>query len=188
AMPGMSGMASGSGPWTYVVGVSAARTGDLATAEAAASALAQLTAQAQGGPASYAARPHLVRQQELAAEILWAKGQKDAAIAAAREAADTEKTLNAPSGPPDPIKPAFELYGEMLLEAGQPREAMAAFDQALQRTPRRTPSVLGLARAAAAAGDRATARAQYQVLVSMPGANTSAAAFAEAQKALKSSN
>ncbi|MEZ5288135.1 MAG: hypothetical protein R2712_25730 [Vicinamibacterales bacterium] len=143
AMPGMSGMASGSGTWTYVVGVSAARTGDLATAEAAASALAQLTAQAQGGPASYAARPHLIRQQELAAEILWAKGQKDAAIAAAREAADTEKTLNAPSGPPDPIKPAFELYGEMLLEAGQPREAMAAFDQALQRTPRRTPSVLG---------------------------------------------
>ena len=26
--------------------------------------------------------------------------------------------MAAPSGPPDPIKPALELYGELLLEAG----------------------------------------------------------------------
>jgi ABC-type Fe3+-hydroxamate transport system substrate-binding protein len=53
--------------------------------------------------------------------------------------------MAAPSGPPDPIKPAFELYGELLAEAGRDKEALAAFDQALLRTPNRTPSVKGRA-------------------------------------------
>jgi predicted negative regulator of RcsB-dependent stress response len=53
--------------------------------------------------------------------------------------------MAAPSGPPDPIKPAFELYGELLAEAGRDKEAAAAFEQALLRTPNRTPSVKGLA-------------------------------------------
>jgi cytochrome c-type biogenesis protein CcmH/NrfG len=52
------------------------------------------------------------------------------------------------------------LYGELLLDAGRAREAIQAFEQALLRTPKRTPSVLGLARATAAAGDPTTARQQ----------------------------
>ena len=192
-MPGMAGMpgmggGGGSATWTYIVGVSAAKTGDMATAEAAEAALKGVTAKAQGGPTSYAARPHLVREKELGATIRWAKGQKDEALAFAKEAADAEKTLNAPSGPPDPIKPAFELYGEMLLEAGRAKEAMQAFEQSLLRTPKRTPSVLGLARAAAAAGDQATARARYQELTTMPGAAATSPAVQEAQKALKATN
>jgi tetratricopeptide (TPR) repeat protein len=192
-MPGMAGMpgmggGGGSATWTYIVGVSAAKTGDMATAEAAETALKGITAKAQGGATSYAARPHLVREKELGAVIRWAKGQKDEALAFAKEAADAEKTLNAPSGPPDPIKPAFELYGEMLLEAGRAKEAVAAFEQSLLRTPKRTPSVLGLARAAAAAGDQATARAQYQELTTMPGAAPTSPAVQEAQKALKTTN
>lgn len=129
-----------------------------------------------------------VREKELGAIIRWAKGQKDEALAFAKEAADAEKTLNAPSGPPDPIKPAFELYGEMLLEAGRAKEAMQAFEQSLLRTPKRTPSVLGLARAAVAAGDQATARARYQELTTMPGAAATSPAVQEAQKALKTTN
>jgi tetratricopeptide (TPR) repeat protein len=190
AMPGMPGMGGGSGSatWTYIVGVSAAKTGDMATAEKAEAALKDTTAKAQGGPTSYAARPHLIREKELGAIIRWAKGQKDEALQFAREAADAEKTLAAPSGPPEPIKPAFELYGEMLLEAGRAKDAMSAFEQSLLRTPKRTPSVLGLARAAAAAGDRATARARYQELTAMPGAAATSPAMQEAQKALKTTN
>ncbi|MGE0461951.1 MAG: tetratricopeptide repeat protein [Vicinamibacterales bacterium] len=191
-MPGMAGMpgmgSGGSATWTYIVGVSAAKTGDMATAEAAETALKGITAKAQGGPTAYAARPHLVREKELGAIIRWAKGQKEEALAFAKEAADAEKTLNAPSGPPDPIKPAFELYGEMLLDAGRANEAMQAFEQSLLRTPKRTPSVLGLARAATAAGDPATARARYQELATMPGAAATSQAVQEAQKALKATN
>jgi tetratricopeptide (TPR) repeat protein len=189
-MPGMPGMGGGSGSatWTYIVGVSAAKTGEVATAEKAEAALKDITAKAQGGPTSYAAKPHVIREKELGAIVRWAKGQKDEALQFAKDAAEAEKALSAPSGPPEPIKPAFELYGEMLLEAGKAKEAMAAFEQSLLRTPRRTPSVLGLARAAAAAGDPATARARYQELTTMPGAAPTSAAFQEAQKALKTTN
>ena len=150
-MPGMQmGGYDGSATWTYIVGVSAAKTGDLATAEAAETQLKATTAKTQGGPTSYVAKPHLIREKELGAILRWAKGQKDEALQFAKEAADVEATMSAPSGPPDPIKPAFELYGEMLLDAGRAREAAQAFEQQLLRTPNRTPSVRGLQRASAA--------------------------------------
>jgi tetratricopeptide (TPR) repeat protein len=152
-MPGMQmGGYDGSATWTYIVGVSAAKTGDLATAEAAEAQLKATTAKTAGGPMSYAAKPHLIREKELGAIVRWAKGQKDEALQFAKEAADVEATMSAPSGPPDPIKPAFELYGEMLLDAGRAREAAQAFEQALLRTPNRTPSIRGLQRARGIAG------------------------------------
>jgi tetratricopeptide (TPR) repeat protein len=182
-MPGMGG--SDSATWTYIVGASAARMGDMATAEAAEKQLKDFTARTAGGVTAYAAKPHLIREKELGAIVRWAKGQKEEALQLATEAADLEKTMSPPSGPPEPIKPAFELYGELLLEAGRAKEAVQAFEEALLRTPKRTPSVLGLARAAAAAGDTATARQRYQELASMPGAAPSSPAIQEAQRALK---
>jgi tetratricopeptide (TPR) repeat protein len=159
-MPGMPGMGGydGSVTWTYVVGVSAAKLGDLTTADQAEAALKAATGRVKDGPTSYAAKPHLIREKELGAVIRWARGEKDAALALAKEAAEIERTLSAPSGPPEPIKPAFELYGEMLLDAGRAREAVAAFQEALLRTPKRTPSVNGLARASQAAGAPTSAR------------------------------
>jgi predicted Zn-dependent protease len=76
----------------------------------------------------------------------------------------------------------------MLLEAGRAKEAAQAFEHALLRTPKRTPSVLGLARAAAAAGDMTTARQRYQEVAQLPGASPSSPAVVEAQRALKSSD
>lgn len=54
--------------------------------------------------------------------------------------------------------------------------------------PKRTPSVPGLARAAAAAGDQATTRARYQEPTTMPGAAPVSPAVQEAQKGLKTTN
>jgi tetratricopeptide (TPR) repeat protein len=190
AMPGMPGMGGydGSVTWAYAVGVSAAKLGDLPTAEAAETQLKAAREKVPGGPSAYAARPHIIREKQLGAVIRWQKGQKEAALQLAREAADVEQSMSAPSGPPDPIKPAFELYGELLLEAGRGKEAMQAFEQSLLRTPKRTPSVLGLARAAAAAGDATTARQRYQELIAMPGANAASPAMVEAQRAIKTNN
>ena len=61
---------------------------------------------------------------------------------------DAEQRLPAPLGLPKPVKPAAELLGEVLLEIGRPREAIAPFQIALRRNANRTLSVLGLARAA----------------------------------------
>jgi len=62
------------------------------------------------------------------------------------------------------VKPAHELFGEMLLEAGRAGEAQREFARALELAPKRALSLLGLGRAAAAAGDRATAARAYDEL------------------------
>ena len=85
-----------------------------------------------------------IQEKEVAALAKVARGDRDAALALAKEAADIELTTAAPSGPPGPMKPAFELYGELLLAANRPADAARAFEQALLRTPRRTPSLAGL--------------------------------------------
>ena len=87
-----------------------------------------------------------------------ARGQKDEAVEVAKEAADIELSMSAPSGPPAPIKPALELYGDLLMDAGRLKEASAAYEQELLRTPNRTPTTKGLARAKAELGTTATAR------------------------------
>ncbi|HSR68224.1 MAG TPA: tetratricopeptide repeat protein [Acidobacteriota bacterium] len=69
------------------------------------------------------------------------------------EAAAREAELPAGFGPPVPVKPSHELLGEVLLERGRAAQAVEAFQQSLQRHPNRALSLLGLMRAASAAGD-----------------------------------
>jgi predicted Zn-dependent protease len=162
--------------------VSAAKLGDLAAADAARERLA---AARQKAGSAYAAKEVGILEKEVAAIVSLARGQTDDAIRLAKEAADLELTTAPPSGPPDPVKPALELYGEILLEADRPADAAAAFQQSLLRTPKRTPSLLGLARAAAKTGDVAAARRQYAELAAMPGAAPGSPAVIEARKFLK---
>jgi tetratricopeptide (TPR) repeat protein len=152
AMPGMPGMSGGYGDnssWIFVAGVSATKLGNLATAEKAAGQLRAERERVQSKDGERDARYLAIQEKELAALVQLAQGRKDQALVLAKEAADIELTMPTPSGPPSPIKPAFELYGEVLLEAGQAKEAAAAFEQSLLRTPNRTPSVMGAKRAAA---------------------------------------
>jgi len=153
AMPGMqSGPGYGNGSWTFIVGFSAARLGDTATADKAAVQLAAARQRMEANGDAYAAKPFGIMEKEVGAATSLAKGQKDAAVKLAKEAADIELTLRAPSGPVEPIKPALELYGDLLLETGRAAEAAVAYEQALQRTPNRTPSVTGLQRARSLTG------------------------------------
>ena len=152
-MAGMPGMAApaygGNATWTFIAGLSAAKLNDPATADQAA---AQLRAMGERASSALAAKPLTMMEKEVSAAAQLARGRKDDAVRLAKEAADIELTLPAPSGPPDPIKPAQEFYGEVLLAAGQPAVAAAAFEQQLLRTPNRTPSVQELARARKEAG------------------------------------
>jgi predicted Zn-dependent protease len=104
-------------------------------------------------------------EREMAALIARGSGAGSAALAILQTAAEAELALPAPLGLPAPIKPAPELLGEVLLEAGRPREASAAFESALKRHPNRSLSVLGLARAAVQQGNRTAARRHYQQLL-----------------------
>jgi len=188
-MPGMNmPQYSGSNAWVFIAGVSAARLGDVATADAAEAQLRAARQKTESGPNPYSAKSIAIMEKEVAALARLARGHKDEAVRLAKEAADVELTMDAPSGPPDPMKPALELYGEVLLETGRAAEAIKAFEGSLLRTPKRTPSLLGLARAEVKAGNLSAARHRYNELITMPGAAGSAPAVQEAQKFLKSTN
>jgi tetratricopeptide (TPR) repeat protein len=170
AMPGMAGMAGmpgmaapaygGNTTWTFIAGFSAAKLNDAATAEQAAVQLRAASERAAAGGNAYGAKPISIMEKEVAAAAQMARGRMGEAVRLAKEAADIELTLSAPSGPPDPIKPAVEFYGEMLLAAGKPAEAAAAFEQSLLRTPNRTPSMKGLEQARRQAGAQEQSRAR----------------------------
>jgi hypothetical protein len=89
-----------------------------------------------------------VMAQQLEAYTIFAEGRRDEAIVLARQAASVAEDLPSDSMWPMPVKPAHELVGDLLLEARRPVEAMAAYQDSLNRWPQRPLSLLGLYRAA----------------------------------------
>jgi tetratricopeptide (TPR) repeat protein len=152
------------------IGFAAARSANPSLAELARQALAARSQAAEEGDLRPAAA---IMERQVAATIALAGRQTDQAVAILQTAAAAERQLPPPLGLPIPLKPSAELLGEVLVEAGRPAEAVAAFQEALGRNRNRTLSVLGLARARAALGQRDEARAQYQqVLANLSGADT----------------
>ena len=151
-MPGMAMPAYGGGnnTWTFIAGYSAAKLGDFKTAGVAEAILRSAREKAEAGSNPYSAKPIAIMEKQIGAVSRFAQGQRDEALKLAKEAMDIELALSAPSGPPDPMKPAPEFYGELLLDAGRSADAIAALELSLQRTPNRTPSVKAMARARAA--------------------------------------
>lgn len=85
-------------------------------------------------------------------------------MSAASEAAKRCDMLLFDFGPPATVKPPHELAGELLLQAGRPKEALAEFDLTLKVAPNRALSLLGRARALAVGGDaHASAQAYAQL-------------------------
>lgn len=103
-----------------------------------------------------------IRELEVAASRASTNKDYANAIELMKKATAMEEEGPAPSGPPSLIKPTHELFGEILLKAGKPADAVAMFRTALLRQPNRARSLLGLARAAAQSGDQTTARATYE--------------------------
>ena len=157
-------------------GISAVRTCDLAAAEAAADALGQL----DGAVAT-------ISHHEVMALVHAARGETERATALMDEAIEMAETRGTPRGAPTPLKPAYELYGELLLELDRPADAVAQFERSLRRTPNRSLSLRGLARAAVAVGDPDTAREQYAQLVAQWRGADDAAIIQEARRFLSSS-
>ena len=185
AVPGLDGLAtSTNAAWLYAAGASAAHRGDPDAATAIETQLERLAREREADGDAFQARRLLVMSAEVGASRALASGRHDDARRIAGEAAQLELTLGAPSGPPVPIKPAPELHGEILLAAGREAEAAEAFQQALTRTPKRTPSLHGLARSAKGAGDLDTARRAYSELAAAPGAALSSPAILEAREFL----
>ena len=82
------------------------------------------------------------------------------------EALEVVADMRLPNGAANPVKPPYELYGEILLMLDRPKEARDRFETSLLRMPGRSRSLLGAARAASAAGDQTGATGYYRTLLS----------------------
>ncbi len=99
-----------------------------------------------------------VLERQLRALLLLEDGKRADGLALLREAATMEDAIPVEFGPPDIVKPTHELLGEVLLSFGDATAAQREFDLALAQAPGRARSLLGLGRAALAAGDQPAAR------------------------------
>src|SRR5947207_948755 len=147
----------GSAAYVLAAGLGAAKLGDTVTANLALEKLKAMRVQAESGSNAYRAKPFAIMEKEVGAAL--ASAQKDTAAAERllKDATAIELSLDAPSGPAEPIQPSFELYGDLLIELHRPAEAAAQFQQALQRMPNRRASLRGLERAS---GQRPTTAGQ----------------------------
>jgi tetratricopeptide (TPR) repeat protein len=119
------------------------------------------------GATGYAARDSIVAgilADELEALLLVKQSRGEDAVALLKKSAAAEDGLSFEFGPPEIVKPSHELLGEVLLELHRPAEARKQFELALERTPRRSLSLLGEARAASQAGDTAGSQRLYAEL------------------------
>jgi hypothetical protein len=149
--------------------VGAARSGDPAAAKADIAKLAELQDKLSKAKDAYWSGQVDVQRQIATAWVLYAEGKRDEALSAMSAAADAEdKTEKHPVTPGVP-KPARELYGEMLLESGMAKEALAAFQATLKKEPNRLGATVDAARAAEKAGDSAKAREYYEKVVAIAG-------------------
>jgi tetratricopeptide (TPR) repeat protein len=163
----------------YALGVSSVRLGDGARAEVA---LEHLDTASKTIPDTDAREIAHIMTAELDGLMRAARGDRAGATAALAHAAAAEAKRPRPIARPYPIKPAGELFGEMLLASGDAAGAVKQFQAALARTPRRAASLLGLARAASKAGQRAAAvKAAKDFLAAWHLADTSRPELAEAR-------
>src|SRR5205085_5602146 len=126
---------------------------------------------------------------EAAASAALAAGDAAGAATEMDAAVAMEDSIDSLSQPPYPIIPAHELYGTMLMDMGRPAEARKHFEETLRRTPGRPKAIAGIARAAEAMGDTATARAQYTRLIEMwKSADTDRPELRAARRFLQSAN
>ena len=130
----------------FATGLAATQNQDLAAAE---EALEQLKKRKEGVTARPGTRQVAVdvMGKELEALVSLARGDNPQAIAFMREAVDLEDSMNLQFGPPVPVKPSHELFGEILLKLDHPQEAAEQFRLGLARAPNRSLLVSGLARA-----------------------------------------
>ncbi len=118
--------------------IGAARGGDTAAARADVTALEAIEHDVPE-----------VKSERLAASawLAFAAGDTSAALTRAAEAANLEDRQPTLPISPGPVLPARELYADLLLATGRPREALDAYRRMLVNAPHRARSVDGAARA-----------------------------------------
>jgi hypothetical protein len=151
----------------FARGLGFARMGDVASAQKEASALAALRDTLAGKKDTYWSNQVEVQRLAVNSCIALAQGARDDALKTMRAAVDLEESMEKHIVTPGPVVPTRELLGEMLLEARQPADALAAFEAVTKREPNRLRSIYGAAQAAAVSGDQVKAKMYYSKLAAL---------------------
>ena len=152
--------------------IGAARAGTPAAATPSIERLAAIKALLVAAKDPYWAEQVDIQRRVAEAWQVFAQGDKAKGVELLRAAADAEDLTDKSAVTPGPIAPARELLGFMLLDAGQPKDALAAFQATMLKEPGRFLGLYGAARAAEATGDKAAAAALYKKLLDMTGTVT----------------
>jgi hypothetical protein len=157
-------------PWIDAVthfarALGAARSGNPADAAEDVERLNALAAKLREAKDAYWTSQVEIQAKAASAWIAFAEGNKDEGIALMREAAAMEDLTEKSAISPGPIKPAHELLGEMLFEAGKPAEALVEFEATMKKEPNRFRGVYGAAIAAEKSADKAKAKQYYKQLL-----------------------
>jgi tetratricopeptide (TPR) repeat protein len=157
-------------PWINAVtyfarALGAARSGNPAAAAKDVEKLNALAAKLKEAKDAYWTGQVEIQGKGAAAWVAFAEGRKDEALTMMRAAAEMEDMTEKSAISPGPIKPAHELLGEMLLEAGKPAEALKEFEATMKKEPNRFRGVYGAAVAAERSSDKAKAKTYYAQLL-----------------------
>jgi tetratricopeptide (TPR) repeat protein len=151
----------------YARGLGAARAGRPDLARIQAARLATLRGAMLDAKLFYWVEQAEIQMLALDAWTGFAERRTADALATMRRAADREDATEKNVVTPGPIKPAREMLGEMLLQAGEPIEALAAFERVLKNEPNRFLASLGAARAADAIPQPERAQAHYRAAAAL---------------------
>jgi len=164
--------------WARAVG--AARSGDVAGAEADVKELKQLVAdrEKRSKKSGYAVSTEKATDlREAEAWLAFAKGKSDEALQELRAAADRQDK----DGGESVGIPAREMLADILLELKRPADALAEYKTVLKNSPNRFDGLVGAARSAQATGDPSGAQSFYAKLTQICGAGADRPELAEAK-------
>ena len=168
--------------WARSVG--AARSGKIEQAERDLVDLERLAQEMSSAESVWARNTSEVLRLQAAAWLALAQDEPERALELMRSAANLESQTDKSSLSPGRVLPAHEQLGDMLIEVGRPREALAAYETSLSHAPRRFNSYVGAARAAQAAEEPDVASRYYEQLLELAVGGGTRAELTEARGAV----
>jgi len=162
----------------------AAHTGDLAGAQAEIGKLESARDALTRAKNTYWAGQVDVEVRSASAVLARAQGKSDEALKLMRAAADLEDTSEKHPVTPGSIVPARELLADMLLEAGQPAQALVEYERSLKSAPNRLHGLAGAAAAAERSGEAAKAKLYREKLVALATAQSDRPELLAARRSL----
>ena len=151
----------------FVRAIGSVRSGDFTTARKDVEKLQTLRDELLDAKQNYWADQVEIQHRAAAAWLAYAEGKNEEALQLMRSAAELEDSTEKHPVTPGSIIPAREFLGDLLLELGQPAQALKEYETSLRHSPNRFNGIYGAARAGELSADRKKARTYYAKLVAL---------------------